>query len=255
MIPAGYKLAFVTGASAGFGAAIARRLARHGMRVILAARRADRLRALAAEIGEAALAFALDVTDADAVRALPAALPEGWREIDVLVNNAGLALGLGPAWEADPADWDRMVATNVRGLTMVTRALLPGMVARDRGHIVNLGSIAGEYPYAGGHIYGASKAFVEQFSLNLRADLIGRNVRVTNIEPGLVGGTEFSAVRFGGDAERAAAVYHGTVPLDEDDIAESVAWAVRQPAHVNINRIEMMPICQAPQAPAVKRSP
>ncbi len=248
-------LALVTGASAGFGSAIARRLVADGLRVILAGRRADRLEALAAEIGDAALPVRLDVTDTEAVAALPAALPEGWREIDVLVNNAGLALGLDPAWKADLAHWDRMVATNVVGLMHVTRALLPGMVARDRGHVVNLGSIAGAYSYAGGHVYGASKAFVEQFSLNLRADLIGTNVRVTNIEPGLCGGTEFSEVRFGGDRARAASVYQGTMPIQPDDIAETVSWVIRLPAHVNINRIEMMPTCQAPQAPAVRRAP
>jgi 3-hydroxy acid dehydrogenase/malonic semialdehyde reductase len=173
----------------------------------------------------------------------------------VLVNNAGLALGLGPAAEANLADWDRMVATNVTGLMHMTRALLPGMVARNSGHVVNLGSIAGSYPYPGGHVYGASKAFVKQFSLNLKADLIGTNVRVTDIEPGLCGGTEFSTVRFGGDDAKAAAVYAGTTPLTAEDIAEAVSWVVHLPAHVNINRIEMMPTCQAPQAPAVKRTP
>jgi len=229
----------VTGASAGFGAAMARRFVRDGHRVIATARRADRLAALAAELGAAVLAFPLDVTDAAAVAALPGALPEGWREVDVLVNNAGLALGLGPSFAADITQWDTMVATNVTGLLHVTRALLPGMVERNRGHIINLGSTAGIYPYPGGHVYGASKAFVTQFSLNLRADLIGTGVRVTDLEPGLVGGTEFSSVRFGGDAARAAAMY---------------AWAVSLPAHVNINRIEMMPTCQAPAALAVKRA-
>lgn len=247
-------LVLVTGATAGFGAAIARRLCAEGHRVILAGRRADRLGALAAELGPAAHALALDVTDAAATAALPGALPEQWREIDVLVNNAGLALGLGPAWEAAVEDWDRMVATNVSGLMHLTRALLPGMVARDRGHIVNLGSIAGDYPYPGGHVYGASKAFVAQFTRNLKADLIGTRVRVTNIEPGLCGGTEFSAVRFAGDRARADAVYQGTEPLTAEDIAETVSWVLHLPGHVNINRIEMMPTCQAPQAPAVKRS-
>ena len=244
----------VTGASAGFGAAMARRFVRDGHRVILTARRADRLSAMAAELGAAACAFALDVTDAAAVAALPGALPEGWREVDVLVNNAGLALGLGPSYEADLAQWDTMVATNVSGLLHMTRALLPGMVARNRGHIINLGSTAGIYPYPGGHVYGASKAFVTQFSLNLRADLIGTGVRVTDLEPGLVGGTEFSQVRFGGDATRAAAMYAGTTPLSAEDVAEAAAWAIGLPAHVNINRIEMMPTCQAPAALAVKRA-
>lgn len=244
---------FVTGASAGFGAAIARRLVKEGHRVIAAARRAERLAELAKELGPNLLPFALDVTDSAAVGALPGSLPAGWQEVDVLVNNAGLALGLSPAWEAKPADWDTMVATNVTGVLHMTRALLPGMVARNTGHVINLGSTAGIYPYPGGHVYGASKAFVTQFSLNLKADLVGTGVRVTDIEPGLVGGSEFSTVRFG-DPARAAAVYQGTTPLNPDDIAEAVSWVVALPAHVNINRIEMMPTCQAPAALAVKRS-
>ncbi len=223
---------FITGASAGFGAAMARRFVADGHRVILTARRAERLAELAAELGAAAVAFPLDV----------------------LVNNAGLALGLGPSWDAAVADWDTMVATNVTGVLHVTRALLPGMVARNRGHIINIGSTAGTYPYPGGHVYGASKAFVTQFSLNLKADLIGTGVRVTDLEPGLVGGTEFSHVRFGGDAARAAAPYAGTQPLTAEDVAEAAAWVVGLPAHVNINRMEMMPTCQAPAALAVKRT-
>jgi 3-hydroxy acid dehydrogenase/malonic semialdehyde reductase len=248
------RIALVTGATAGFGNAIARRLVTDGWRVIATGRRQDRLDALAAELGDALLPFRLDVTDAQAVAALPGSLPDGWREVDVLVNNAGLALGLSPASEAKLSDWDRMVATNVSGVIHVTHALLPGMVARNRGHVVNLGSIAGSYSYPGGHVYGASKAFVERFTLNLKADLVGTGVRVTNIEPGLCGGTEFSEVRFG-DAARAAAVYQGTEPLTSEDIAEAIAWVVALPAHVNINRIEMMPTCQAPAPLAVKRRP
>ena len=244
---------FVTGASAGFGAAIARRLVREGHRVIAAARRAERLAELAGELGPNLLPFTLDVTDSAAVAALPGSLPAGWQEVDVLVNNAGLALGLSPAWEAKPADWDTMVATNVTGVLHMTRALLPGMVARNTGHVINLGSTAGIYPYPGGHVYGASKAFVTQFSLNLKADLVGTGVRVTDIEPGLVGGSEFSTMRFG-DPAQATTVYQGTTPLNPDDIAEAVSWVVALPAHVNINRIEMMPTCQAPAALAVKRS-
>ena len=246
-------LALVTGATAGFGAAIARRLASDGWRVVATGRRQDRLDALAAELGDAVLPFALDVTDASRVAALPGSLPEGWRDVDVLVNNAGLALGLAPAQESKAADWDRMVATNVSGLMHMTQALLPGMVARNRGHVVNLSSIAATYPYPGGHVYGATKAFVTQFTLNLKADLVGSNVRVTSIEPGLCGGTEFSAVRFGGDQARADAVYQGTTPLTAEDIAEAVGWVVRLPAHVNINRVEMMPTCQAPAPLTVKR--
>jgi 3-hydroxy acid dehydrogenase/malonic semialdehyde reductase len=246
--------ALITGATAGFGAAIARRLVADGFRVIATGRRQERLDALHADLGDALLPVRLDVTEAAATGALPGSLPEGWREVEILVNNAGLALGLGPAHEATLSDWDRMVATNVSGLIHMTRALLPGMVARNRGHVVNLGSIAGTYPYPGGHIYGASKAFAKQFTLNLKADLIGTRVRVTDIEPGLCGGTEFSKIRFGDEA-KAAALYQGTEPLTADDIAEAVSWVVRLPAHVNINRIEMMPTCQASAPLAVKRTP
>jgi 3-hydroxy acid dehydrogenase/malonic semialdehyde reductase len=244
----------VTGATAGFGAAMARRFVRDGHRVIAAARRADRLEALRTELGAALLPAALDVTDADAVAALPGSLPVEWREVDVLVNNAGLALGLDPAHKAKASDWDRMVAVNVSGMMHMTHALLPGMVERNRGHVVNISSTAAIYPYPGGHVYGASKAFVTQFSLNLRADLVGLSVRVTDLEPGLVGGTEFSVNRFGGDTARAGAVYAGTVPLTADDIAEAAAWVVGLPPHMNINRMEIMPTCQAPGPLAIRRS-
>lgn len=247
------RVVLVTGASAGFGAAIARRLVRDGYRVIAAARRAERLAALHDELGDALLPLPLDVTDAAAVAALPGSLQPGWHEVDVLVNNAGLALGMEPAYQARLDDWDRMVAANVSGLMHMTRALLPGMVERNRGHVVNLGSPAGSYPYPGGHVYGASKAFVRQFSLNLKADLAGTGVRVTNVEPGLAGGTEFSLVRFHGDADKAAQVYAGTQPLSADDVAEAVAWALGLPPHVNVNRIELMPTCQGSGPFLVKR--
>jgi 3-hydroxy acid dehydrogenase / malonic semialdehyde reductase len=247
------KTALVTGATSGFGRAIARRFVRDGHRVIAAGRRQERLDELHRELGSSLLPLRLDVTDAAAVAALPGSLPEGWREVDVLVNNAGLALGLDPAHKASLEHWDTMVATNITGLIHVTRAILPGMVERDRGLIINLGSVAGEYPYPGGHVYGASKAFVNQFSLNLRADLVGTGVRVTDLEPGLVGGTEFSRVRFDGDQAKADAVYAGTDPLTEDDVAEAASWVASLPAHVNINRIEMMPTCQASGPFAIKR--
>lgn len=247
-------LALVTGATSGFGRAIARRFVRDGYRVIATGRREERLKELQDELGSALLTQRLDVTDAQAVAALPGSLPEGWRELDILVNNAGLALGLEPAHQANLAQWDQMIATNVTGLAHVTRAILPGMVARNRGLILNLGSVAGSYPYPGGHVYGASKAFVKQFSLDLRADLVGTGVRVTDLEPGLVGGTEFSRVRFGGDEAKAASVYEGTTPLTEDDIAEAASWVARLPPHVNINRLEMMPTCQASGPFAIKRT-
>jgi 3-hydroxy acid dehydrogenase/malonic semialdehyde reductase len=235
----------VTGATAGFGEAIARRMVKDGYRVIATGRRLDRLEALKADLGEALLPFQLDVSDTAAVAAMPGSLPDGWREVDILVNNAGLALGLSPAYQADLAEWDTMVATNVTGLIHVTHALLPAMVARNRGLVINLGSIAGDYPYPGGHVYGATKAFVLQFSLNLKSDLVGTNVRVTNIEPGLCGGTEFSQVRFHGDTDKAAKVYEGTQPLTSENIAETVAWIAGLPPHMNVNRIELMPTCQA----------
>ena len=246
--------ALVTGATAGFGAAIATRLVADGWQVVLVGRRQERLDALVAALGKHAHALRLDVTDTASVAALPGSLPEAFRQVDVLVNNAGLALGLSPAAQSELVDWDRMVATNITGLIHMTRALLPGMIERNRGHVVNLGSVAGTYPYPGGHVYGGTKAFVRQFTLNLKADLVGTNVRVTDIEPGLCGGTEFSEVRFGGDAAKAAEVYRGTTPLSSADIAEAIAWVVQLPEHVNINRIEMMPTCQASGPFAIKRT-
>ncbi|NPD66854.1 SDR family NAD(P)-dependent oxidoreductase [Lichenicola cladoniae] len=243
---------FITGATAGFGKATAERLIGDGHRVIATGRRRDRLDSLAAQLGPRLLPVTLDVTDAEAVASLPGSLPEDWREIDVLVANAGLALGLGPAWQNKLEDWNRMVATNVGGVLGPVRALLPGMVERDRGHVVTIGSVAGSYPYPGGNVYGGTKAFVAQFMLNLKADLIGTGVRVTNIEPGMVGGSEFSNVRFGDD-DKAAAVYRNADPLMPEDIAETIAWVIGLPGRVNINRIEMMPRTQASAPLAIKR--
>lgn len=248
------KTVLVTGATAGFGTAIARRFIDEGHRVIATGRREDRLAELQAEFGAGKLlTLTLDARDRKAVEAAFTTLPAPFAEVDVLVNNAGLALGLGPAPDADLDDWDVMVDTNVKGLLYATRLLLPGMVARNRGHIVMLGSTAGEWPYPGGHVYGATKAFVHQFALNLRADLVGSNVRVTDIQPGLCGGTEFSNIRFKGDAAKAAAMYTGTQPLTADDIAEAVYWVTNLPKHVNINTVQMMPTCQANGPLAVKR--
>ena len=239
------KTVFVTGASAGFGASIARRFASDGDRVVVTARRADRITDLAKELGDRVLPVTFDVRDRRAVAAAVAGLPAEFAEIDVLVNNAGLALGLEPAQNADLDQWDQMVDTNCKGLTYCTRAILPGMVARQRGHVINLGSIAGTYPYPGGNVYGATKAFVHQFSLNLRSDLHGTGVRVTSVEPGLSGGTEFSVVRFDGDQSKADQVYQGVDPLGPDDVAEAVHWTASLPAHVNINVVEMMPVAQS----------
>lgn len=238
-------IVFVTGASAGFGAAIARKFVQTGHRVIATARRQDRLEALAAELGDALLPLELDVRDRAAVEALPAVLPPEFAAVDVLVNNAGLALGLEPAQRASLDDWQTMIDTNCTGLVQVTRALLPGMVERNRGHVFNLGSVAGSWPYAGGNVYGATKAFVRQFSLNLRADLAGTALRVTDVEPGLCGGTEFSNVRFHGDDEKAAKVYQDVQALTAEDIADTVHWIATRPAHVNVNTIELMPVAQS----------
>jgi len=239
-------IVFVTGATAGFGATIARRFVRDGHRVVAAGRRRERLDALRGELGDGVLPLELDVRDREGVTRAFAALPAKFAEVDVLVNNAGLALGLESAQAANLDDWDAMIDTNVKGLAYSSRAVLPGMVARNRGHIVNIGSVAAMYPYPGGNIYGATKAFVHQFSLNLRADLHGTAVRVTDVQPGMCGGTEFSEVRFHGDAARAAKVYEGVQqPLTADDIAETVHWVVNRPAHVNINSIELMPVAQA----------
>jgi len=237
--------ALVTGASAGFGAAIVRRFADGGARVIACARRADRLSTLTAEHGDRVLAIELDVRDRAAVERAVAELPPAFAAIDVLVNNAGLAKGLEPAQRANLDDWDQMVDTNCKGLVYLTRAVLPGMVARARGHIINIGSVAGSYPYPGGNVYGASKAFVHQFSLNLRSDLHGTGVRVTCVEPGMAGGTEFSTVRFDGDQDRARAVYAGVEALGPEDVAESVHWVASLPAHVNVNTIELMAVAQS----------
>ncbi len=248
------RIVFVTGATAGFGLAIARRFAADGARIVAAGRRRERLGTLAAELGERVHTIELDVRDRDAVLAAVANLPPRFADVDVLVNNAGLAAGLEPAPQVQLDDWDVMVDTNIKGLMYVTRAVLPGMVARDRGHVVNLGSTAGHFPYPGGNVYGATKAFVYQFTLNLRADLLGTNVRVTAVEPGLCGGTELSKIRFKGDDDKANAVYAGTMPLSAQDVADAVHWVTTRPAHVNVNAIQMMPVCQAFGPLAVKRS-
>ena len=235
---------FVTGASSGFGAAVARRFAADGARVVVAARRTDRLQGLADEFGPQVLPLQLDVRDRARVAMAVQRLPEEFSAIDVLVNNAGLALGLKPAQDAELDDWDQMIDTNCKGLVYCTRAILPGMVARGRGHVINLGSVAGGYPYPGGNVYGGTKAFVHQFSLNLRSDLHGTGVRVSCVEPGMAD-TEFSLVRFGGDRARADNVYAGMQPMTADDIAEAIHWAASLPAHVNVNTIELMATAQS----------
>jgi 3-hydroxy acid dehydrogenase / malonic semialdehyde reductase len=252
MTPTHPRIVFVTGASSGFGAAVARRFAAGGARVVAAARRSDRLKDLAADLGDLVLPVILDVRNRAAVAEVVAALPEEFAEVDVLVNNAGLALGQHPAQEADLDDWDQMIDTNCKGLVYCTRAILPGMVGRRRGHVINLGSVAGTYPYPGGNTYGGTKAFVHQFSLALRSDVHGTGVRVTCVEPGMAD-TEFSTVRFHGDKAKADNVYTGMRPMTADDIAESIYWAATMPAHVNVNVIELMATAQSLAAYQVAR--
>lgn len=248
------RVAFITGATSGFGAALARRVVTGGGRVVAPGRRAERLEALADELGaDRLLPRTLDIRDADAVAAVVTGLPEPFREIDLLVNNAGLSLGMGRAPDVRLSDWQTMIDTNVTGLAIVTHAILPGMVARDRGDIVNIASVAASYPYPGGNVYGGTKAFVRQFSLGLRADLLGRRIRVTSVEPGMCE-TEFSLVRFAGDAAQAASVYDGMKPLSADDVALSIEQLLRLPSHINVNTIELMPVQQAFSPFSVDRS-
>ena len=247
------KTIFVTGASVGFGRAIAERFLADGARVIASARRREPLQALAQQHPGRVLPLALDVTDSAAVARVLADLPVEYAAIDVLVNNAGLALGMAPAHETSLDEWDRMIETNCTGLVHVTRAVLPGMVAQGSGTIINIGSVAGEFPYPGGNVYGATKAFVHQFTQNLNADLVGTGVRASCLEPGLVGGTEFSQVRFGGDAERAAKVYAGTEPLTAEDVADAVHWVAMRPARVTVNVLQLMPNCQSFAGMTIKR--
>ncbi len=246
------RTALVTGASSGFGRVTAEALVRAGARVVATGRRGERLRQLAAAHPGRLHPLVLDVRDRAAVEAAIPALPPEGRAIDLLVNNAGLALGLEPAQRASVDEWQQMIETNCLGLVAVTRAILPGMVERNRGHVVNVGSVAGSFPYPGGNVYGATKAFVRQFTLNLKADLLGTRIRTTSIEPGMVE-TEFSLVRFGGDAERASKVYEGMQPLTGADIADTILWAVTRPAHVNVNTLEVMPTQQAFSPFAVSR--
>ena len=248
------KTVLITGASSGFGEACARKFADAGDRVIVTARRTERLDALVGELSKKTPCHAvtLDIRDRESVAAAVASLPADFSAIDVFVNNAGLALGLEPAENADLDHWDTMVDTNIKGLMYCTRAVLPGMVKRGGGHVVNIGSVAATWPYPGGNAYGGSKAFVQQFSRNLRTDLLGKNIRVSVVEPGMCE-TEFSVVRFEGDADKAAAVYAGMQPLSGEDVAEIVYWTTSLPPHINVNQLEVMPVAQAWSPFAVHR--
>ncbi len=238
----------ITGASAGIGEACARVFARAGARLILAARRAQRLESLADELAELhgteAHIVALDVRDVGVVAHVLEGLPEEWAAVDLVVNNAGMARGLDRVQDGDTRNWDEMIDTNLKGLLYVTRAVLPGMLERGRGHIVNVGSIAGREPYPGGNVYAATKAAVDSLTRGMRMDLLGTPIRVTNVMPGLVE-TEFSMVRFSGDVDRAGTVYHGYEPLKGEDVAEVVLFAATRPSHVNVDEIMVKPVAQA----------
>lgn len=247
------KTAIVTGATSGIGEATARALVAAGWQVIATGRRAERLAALTADLGDAVHPAAFDVRDEAVLDGALAALPERFRAIDLLVNNAGLALGTAPAQRADLDLWDAMIETNVAALVRITHRLLPGLIER-RGGIVNIGSVAGTYPYTGGNVYGATKAFVQQFTLGLRSDLHGTGVRVSSIEPGMVE-TEFTLVRTGGDQGASDALYAGADPLTAEDIAATVLWIASLPAHLNINRLELMPVSQSFAGFQVARAP
>ena len=239
------KTILITGATSGFGLACGRRFAAEGWQLIITGRRAERLQALADEFPDTPMhRIVLDIRDRNQVEAMVNDLPGRFKHIDVLLNNAGLALGMAPAQEASLEDWDTMVDTNIKGLYNLTRIVLPGMIERKSGHIINMGSVAGTYPYPGGNVYGASKAFVKQFSNNLLTDLVHTQIRVTNIEPGLAQ-TEFSIVRMHGDKNKADDIYKGTLPITGDDIAEIVYWVTSVPGHININAVEVMPVCRS----------
>ena len=236
---------FITGATSGFGAAAARRYVGAGGKVIATGRRGDRLADLQADLGaDNCHTIELDVRDRPAMEQAIAAIPEPFGKINIVLANAGLALGLQPAPEADLDDWETMIDTNIKGLVYTVRLLLPGLVERGGGHVVTLGSVAGEFAYPGGSVYAASKAFVKHFALAIRSDLQGKNVRVTDIQPGLTE-TEFSLDRFKGDADKAANPYKGTMAITAEDIAESIFWATTLPPHVNVNKIQLMATTQA----------
>ena len=237
------RTALITGATAGFGRAAARRFVEAGWQVIATGRRAERLEQLRAELGDAVHTACFDVRDEDAMRASLDSLPERFRGIDVLVNNAGLAQGTKPAQDALLSDWKTMIDTNVTALVTLTHALLPTLIER-KGVIINISSVAGVYPYFGGNTYGGSKAFVSQFSLGLRCDLHGTGVRVTTIEPGMAE-TEFTVVRTHGDQAASDKLYTGANPMTSEDIAESIFWVATLPPHLNINRLEIMPTSQS----------
>ena len=238
------KTLLVTGATAGFGAAAARLFVRNGWQAVVTGRRSDRIEALVAELGvDKSYGAVFDIRDANAIDMALSALPEQFGSIDLLINNAGLALGTAPAFKADLDQWRQMVDTNVTGLMAITHKMLPGLIAR-RGAIINISSVAASYPYPGGNVYGGTKAFVRQFSLGLRSDLHGTGVRVTSIEPGMAE-TEFTLVRTSGNKDISEALYKGADPMTAEDMAEMLFWVASLPPHININALELMPVSQS----------
>jgi len=244
MVDISGKVVLVTGASSGIGEAIARKFSLSGARVIIAARRGDRLNSLASELQNDCYVLELNVRDREAVEAALSSLPKEWREIDILVNNAGLSRGLDKLHEGNFEGWEDMIDTNVKGLLWVSRAVLPGMVQRGRGHIINIGSIAGHEVYPAGNVYCATKHAVDALTKGMRLDLVETPIRVSTVDPGLVE-TEFSEVRFYGDSDRAKTVYQGYKPLEGRDIAEAVVWLAAQPEHVTIAQMTVLPTAQA----------
>lgn len=247
------KTLLITGATSGFGKSCAELFHQQGWKTILVGRREQNLTQISQSLGNNIHTIQLDVRNCKDIETKLNQIPDTFQNIDVLINNAGLALGLEPAHETQLEDWENMVDTNIKGVMYFTRLLLPKMVQRNSGHIINMGSIAGSWPYPGGNVYGATKAFVQQFSNNLRADLLGKNIKVTTIEPGMAE-TEFSLVRFKGDKQSADQVYKNVQPLTPKDIANTIYWVATQPSHVNINKIEIMPTCQAWGPLAVSRT-
>lgn len=238
------KIAFVTGATAGFGEAAARRFVASGWKVVVAGRRRERIDALVASLGpDKAHGLVFDIRDGDAMASAVESLPADFAGVDLLINNAGLALGTAPAFEADLAQWRQMIDTNVTGLAAITHKLLPMLIER-KGAIINISSVAASYPYPGGNVYGGTKAFVRQFSLGLRSDLHGTGVRVTSIEPGMAE-TEFTLVRTGGNRDASDTLYRGATPMTAEDIAETLHWVATLPPHMNINALELMPVSQS----------
>jgi NADP-dependent 3-hydroxy acid dehydrogenase YdfG len=247
-------LVIITGASAGIGAATAERFAKEGFRLALLARRKERLEQMQKDLNTDTFIYELDIRSSKAVVTTFQKIEKEHGIAEILINNAGLGFGLDPAYEGNVDEWDQCIQTNINGLLYCTRAILPAMVKQNKGHIINLGSVAARYPYPGGNVYGGTKAFIRQFSLNLRADLLGTNVRVSCVEPGLVGDTEFSVVRFRGDKEKAAKPYKNTIPLVPSDVAEVIYFCHALPPHVNINMVEMMSVAQAFSPTAIYRS-